>query len=168
VRIRQMTLCALFAALTAICAQIVLPIGPVPVNLALLPVLVCGALLPVGQAVVTMLVYIGMGAAGLPVFAGMTGGPGVLLGPTGGYLLGYVLCAAVVAGLIRQGVKRSLAMAAGVAACYLPGVAWLMIATGMSLPQALASGALSFLPGDVLKLFAADYLSKRLYLVVRP
>lgn len=167
-RIRQMTLCALFAALTAVCAQIVLPIGPVPVNLALLPVLVCGALLPAGQAAVTALVYLGMGAAGLPVFAGMTGGLGALLGPTGGYLMGYVLCAAVVAGLIHRGVKRPLAMAAGVAACYLPGVAWLMITTGMALPQALASGALSFLPGDILKLFAAEYLSRRLYLVVRP
>lgn len=163
-----MTLCALFAALTAICAQVVVPMGPVPVNLALLPVLVCGALLPPGQAVITVLVYLGMGAAGLPVFAGMTGGPGVLLGPTGGYLMGYVLCAAAVAWLVRRGVKRILAMAAGVAACYLPGTAWLMAAAGMDLPQAVLSGVAPFIPGDVLKLLFAAYLSKRLYLVVRP
>ena len=167
-RIRQMAECALFAALTAVCAQVVLPIGPVPVNLALLPILVCGALLPLGQAAATALVYIAMGAVGLPVFAGMTGGPGVLLGPTGGYLMGYVLCSIAAAWLIQRGVKRFPAMAAGVAVCYLAGTAWLMLSTGMGVSQALAAGVLPFLPGDILKIFAAEYLSRRLYLVVRP
>lgn len=165
---RRMTLCALFAALTAVCAQIVIPIGPVPVNLALLPILICGALLPLRPALAAVLVYIGMGAAGLPVFAGLTGGPGALLGPTGGYILGYALCVTVTAALMAKGVKRPVAMGIGVLACYVPGIGWMMLASGLTLPQTLLSGVLPFLPGDILKIFAASLLSKRLYLVVRP
>lgn len=163
-----MTLCALFAALTAVCAQIVIPIGPVPVNLALLPILICGALLPLRHALAAVLVYIGMGVAGLPVFAGLTGGPGALLGPTGGYILGYALCVAVTAALMAKDVKRPVAMGLGVLACYVPGIVWMMLASGLTLPQALLSGVLPFLPGDILKIFAASLLAKRLYLVVRP
>lgn len=167
-RTRRMILCALFAALTAICAQIVIPMAPVPMNLALLPILICGALLPMRYALAAVMVYIGMGAAGMPVFAGMTGGPGALLGPTGGYILGYGLCVTVSAFLIGKGTKRPAAMAAGVATCYGLGTAWLMTSAGMSLPQALLSGVVPFIAGDILKVFLASYLAKRLYLVVRP
>lgn len=166
-RTRRMILCALFAALIAICGQIVLPIGVVPVNLALLAVLVCGALLPVRYALATVGVYIAMGAAGLPVFAGMIGGLGTLLGPTGGYILGYGLCAGLCAWLMARGVGRIPAMAAGTAACYLLGTGWLMLSAGLGLSQALLTGVLPFLLGDGLKILAASYLSKRLYLVVR-
>lgn len=163
-----MILCALFAALTAVSAQVVIPMGPVPVNLALLPLLICGALLPLRFALASVLVYIGMGGAGLPVFAGMAGGPGVLLGPTGGYIIGYVLCVAVTSLLMGKGVKRPVAMVVGVAACYALGTPWLMVSAGMSLPQALLSGVIPFILGDILKVFLASYLAKRLYLVVRP
>lgn len=165
---RRMILCALFAALTAICAQIVIPMGTVPMNLALLPILISGALLPVRYALAAALVYIGMGAAGLPVFAGMAGGPGILLGPTGGYILGYGLCTAVTALLISKGMKPPVAMTAGVLACYALGTAWLAVSAGLSLPQALLSGVIPFMMGDILKVFSASYLAKRLYLVVRP
>ena len=164
---RRMTLCALFAALTAVCAQVVIPLGAVPVNLALLPLLLCAALLPVRYAVAAALVYIGMGAAGLPVFAGMAGGPGVLLGPTGGYLAGYVLCVWLAAWMIHRGVHRCLAMGAGTAACYGLGAAWMMLSADISLSQALLTGVAPFLPGDMLKILVATYLAKRLYIVVR-
>lgn len=163
---RRMTLCALFAALTAVCAQIVIPIGPVPVSLTLLPILIGSALLPWRYALAAVMVYIGMGAAGLPVFAGMTGGLGVLLGPTGGYILGYGACAALSCGLMAKAVKPPLAMGAGVALCYLFGTPWLMVSAGLSLPQALLSGVLPFLPGDAVKILAASYLARRLHLVV--
>lgn len=164
---KGMTLCALFAALIAVCAQVAIPAGPVPVNLALLPVLVCAALLPVRHAVATVLVYLLMGLAGLPVFARMTGGPGVLFGITGGYLLGYVLCAWCEAVLIRRGVKPCLAMLAGVLVCYGAGAAWLVLIGHVSLAHALLYGVLPFIPGDMLKVLAANHLAKRLYIVVR-
>ena len=146
---KRLTLCALFAALTAVCAQVVLPLGPVPVNLALLPVMVGAALLPVRYAVTSAVVYLLMGLIGLPVFSRMTGGPGVMFGITGGYLLGYVLCAWVVAALCQSRVKPWLAMG------------------HVSFEYALGYGVLPFIPGDVLKIAAANGLAKRLYLVVR-
>ena len=163
---RWMTLCALFAALTAAGAQLTIPVGAVPVNLALLPLLVCAALLPRRYALWSAAVYLGLGAAGLPVFAGMHGGLGTLLGPTGGYLAGYAACAGITSILIEKEMHRLLAMAAGVAACYGIGTAWLMISSGLNLSQAVVMGVAPFLLGDILKIIAADYLSKRLYLVV--
>ena len=85
-------LCALFAALAAICSQIMvpLPFTPVPINLALLAVWVCGGVLGPKKGAIAMLVYILLGVIGVPVFAGLQGGIGVLAGPTGGFIIGYV------------------------------------------------------------------------------
>lgn len=163
-----MTLCALFAALMAVCAQVAIPIGPVPVNLALLPVLVCAALMPGRYAAGAVLVYLLLGLAGLPVFAQMTGGPGILFGLSGGYLFGYALCAWLSGWLMEKRTPRWLAMGAGVAACYAVGAAWMMLFGGYSLSQALLTGVLPFLPGDVCKIFAAVFLAKRLQNALRP
>ena len=97
-------LCALFAALTAVCSQVMIPLPftPVPVNLALLAVFACGGVLGAKKGAVAMLVYILLGAIGAPVFVGFSGGIGVLAGPTGGYIVGY-LPAAVIFGLLLRG-----------------------------------------------------------------
>ena len=86
----QLVLCAVFAALTAVCAQITIPIGAVPISLSLLPPLLCAALLSPRYAVLSMAVYLLMGLCGLPVFSGMSGGPGKLFGVTGGYIIGFI------------------------------------------------------------------------------
>lgn len=165
---RRMILCALFAALTAVCAQVVIPVGVVPMNLALLPVLVCGALLPWRYAAGAMLVYLLMGLAGLPVFAGMSGGAGRLFGLSGGYLFGYVLCAAVTAWLLEKRVSVWLAMGAGVMACYAMGSLWLMLVGHMALPQAISVGVLPFALGDAAKVVVAQLLARRLKYALRP
>lgn len=159
---QRMTLCALFAALTAMCAQVSLPIGPVPINLGLLPLLTCAALLPPRYAASTALLYIAMGAIGLPVFAGMSGGPGVLVGPTGGYLLGYVVCTALSSALIQRQLHPLAATALGIGICYLLGTLWLMHATSLTLLQALLTGTLPFIPGDAAKALVAYRLALRL------
>lgn len=161
-KLQRMTLCALFAALTALCAQVALPIGPVPVNFGLLPLLTCAALLPPRYAAATALLYIAMGAIGLPVFAGMAGGPGVLVGPTGGYLLGYVVCTALAATLIQRRFHPLAAMTLGIGTCYLLGTLWLMRTANLTLLQALLTGTLPFIPGDAAKALVAYRLSLRL------
>ena len=83
------------------------------------------------------------------------------------YLLGYVLCAWVVAALCQRQVKPWLAMGAGVLACYAAGAAWQVLMGHVSFEHALGYGVLPFIPGDVLKIAAANGLAKRLYLVVR-
>lgn len=163
---QRLTLAALFAALTAVCAQIQIPLPMVPISLALFSVFLCGAVLGPRWGTLSMLAYILMGLIGVPVYAGFTSGPGILFGPTGGYIAGYLLCASIVGRLARRfGFSlRSLclAMAAGTLACYVPGTLWFMLTTGTSLGESLALCVLPFIPGDAVKVLLAAVLARRM------
>ena len=168
----QLVLCALFAALTAVCAQIIIPIGPVPVSLSLLPVLLCGALLETRYALLSMAVYMLLGLAGAPVFSNLTGGAAKLFGVTGGYIIGYLPCVALTAMLIRKWGraywKQCLAMAIGVIVCYAFGTAWFMVVyarkTGpIGLGTALGWCVFPYLLPDAVKIALASVLTTRLY-----
>ena len=87
---------ALFVALLAICSWISLPIGPVPFTLQTFAVFVVGGLLGFKRGTVTVIVYILLGLVGVPVFSGFKGGVGVIVGPTGGYILGFILTVIVI------------------------------------------------------------------------
>ncbi len=127
----HLALCAFFAALTAAAAQLSVPIGPVPVSLATFAVYLAGGILGAGGGAVSQAVYVLLGAAGLPVFAGFRGGAAVLAGPTGGYLAGYIVCALITgAGAERFGRKPLplvLSMIFGTLVCYALGTAWFML-----------------------------------------
>ena len=116
---KNLVLAALFAALTAVCSQIQIPLPMIPINLALFAVHLCGALLGAKWGALSMAVYALLGAIGVPVFAGFGSGPAVLFGKTGGYILGYILCAAIVGLLTRRlgfsYLKLCLSMVVGVA-----------------------------------------------------
>ena len=165
-RIRKLVLAALFAALTAVCAQIQIPLPMVPINLALFAVHLCGAVLGARWGALSMAAYALLGAAGLPVFAGFAGGPGALFGKTGGYILGYVFAAAVTGALSRRWgdgfAKLCAGMALGTAVCYAFGTAWFMALTGMGLGASLGYCVLPFLPGDAAKGLLAALLAVRL------
>ncbi|MDO4484702.1 MAG: biotin transporter BioY [Clostridia bacterium] len=166
-----LVLCALFAALTAVCAQITIPIGPVPISLSLLPVLLCAALMKKQYAALTMLVYMVMGLIGLPVFSNLTGGPGKLFGVTGGYIIGYLPCAFIASWMIeklgRAYWKQLIAMLVGVAVCYVFGTVWFIITKGVTLSAALAMCVTPFLPGDAVKIALAAFLSDRLEKIMK-
>ena len=91
--IRKQILCALFAAAMAICAQLSIPVGLVPISMGSLAVLLAGGVLGKKYGTLSMVLYILLGAIGLPVFAMGKGGFSVLAGPTGGYIIGYVFMA---------------------------------------------------------------------------
>jgi biotin transport system substrate-specific component len=146
------------ALLTALCSQIVIPLQPVPVTGQTFGVLLVGALLGTRRGAASMLTFIGMGAVGLPVFAGGAAGLSRLAGPTAGYLVGFVIAAPLVGFFSRLGWDRrvgstALAMAIGTAVIYLCGVIWLSTFVGWS--QVLATGVAPFLIGDTLKLALA-------------
>lgn len=165
-RIKSLTLCALFAALTAVCSQIQIPLPMIPINLALFSVHLAGALLGPIYGAVSMLVYMLLGAVGVPVFAGFMGGVATLMGKTGGYVLGYVLCAFVVGFLSRRFgfsfIKLCLYMVAGLAACYLFGTIWFMVVTSLGLWTSLTYCVFPFLIGDAVKIALAALLAMRL------
>jgi biotin transport system substrate-specific component len=144
---------SVFLALTAR-ISVPLPFSPVPISGQTLGVMLIGALYGPRRGTLAVALSIVEGAAGLPVFAAGRSGIAVLLGPTGGYIAGF-LPAAAVAGLLcgsarPVGVRFAGALLAGLAV-YLCGVPWLMAVTAMPLGPAVVQGLLPFLPGDALK-----------------
>ena len=165
-QLKLMVYAALMATLTAVGAYIAIPIGPVPIVLQNLFVMLAGLLLGGRWGLTSIGVYLLAGAIGLPVFAGGTGGIGKFVGPTGGYLLGFA-AAAYVIGLISQRGRGSViydvfAMIVGTFIIYGFGVPWLKFVTGMSISKAAAVGMLPFLIGDGLKIAAAIPIVKAL------
>ncbi len=151
----------IFSIFIAVLAQaaVPLPFSPVPITGQTLGVLLVGLLLGSRRGAASVLAYLAQGALGLPVFAGAAGGPQVLLGPTAGYLAGFVVAAFVVGRLAENAWDRSyprtlLAMVLGNLIIYAFGVAWLALYLG-DLPRAFAGGLLPFIPGDLLKIVLA-------------
>lgn len=158
---------AMFAALTVICAQIAIPLpGDVPLSLATFAVMLSGALLGTFGGAVSQLVYVLLGAVGVPVFASFSGGLGRIVGPTGGYIIGYILMALII-GLIVTKTKKKfyiylLAMAAGTIVCYTLGTAWYVFSTKTALLPALTACVFPFLPGDIVKIILASLVACQL------
>jgi len=155
---------SLMAAMIAVGAYIHIPVGPVPVVLQNLFVLLAGLLLGSRWALASVAVYLLVGAAGIPVFSGGRGGLAHFAGPTGGYLAGFAL-AAWVTGWIAQGsddrpARDILAVTAGSLCIYVLGVPWLKATTAMSWLQSLGVGMAPFLPGDIAKAAAAVILAR--------
>lgn len=162
---RIITLLALFAALMVVGTYIRIPIGPVPVVLTNLFTVAAGAILGPLWGSLSVALYLLLGAIGLPVFSG-GGGAALLIGPTGGFFLGYIL-GALAAGLItRRGKPSRLKDAVGLAVAflviYLPGLPWLKITLDIPWPRAFAAGCIPFLPGDALKAVVLFFLLRRL------
>lgn len=154
----NMVFVALFAALICVAAPFSIQVGPIPITLATFAVMLSGALLGGKRGMVAVCVYILIGAVGLPVFSGFKGGFGVLGGPTGGYIIGYIPLALITGIFANMNTKFNRAvvsvigMIIGTAALYTFGTVWFMIISKSSLANALALCALPFLPGDAVKI----------------
>ncbi len=156
--ISMMVRSSLFTALIIVGAYIRLPIGPVPITLSSFFVLLSPLLLGKKWSLISVSLYLLLGALGLPVFSA-GGGVVLFLGPTGGYLLGYipaVLVTALVAGEKRYSAVRTAAgLCTGTVVIYAIGVAWLKLILEISWPAAVTAGMVPFLFGDGVKIIAA-------------
>ena len=167
---RDMALCALFAALLAVCAWLVIPAGDVPFTLQTFGVFAALGLLGGKRGTIAIAVYLLLGAVGAPVFAGFKGGIGALLGVTGGYLVSYLFMGLVVI-LTEKWFGRSnlVFLIAGVIAlvvCYAFGTAWFVVAYAktagpISWAAALGKCVLPFVIPDLIKLALAALLRAR-------
>jgi biotin transport system substrate-specific component len=157
--LRSIVLAVLGSLVVAVCAHISVPTLPVPMTLQTLAVLVVGAGLGARLGAASLALYAVEGAAGLPVFSPTPDGYPGISGPTGGYILGFILTAALVGWLADRGWDRSVpkmlvAMLLGAAVLYLPGLAWLSTFVG-GIGKAIEYGFTPFVAGDIVKAFIA-------------
>jgi biotin transport system substrate-specific component len=161
-RLRDAALVTLGALLIYLCSRvyIVLPYTPVPITGQTFGVLLVGGALGSRRGVASVGLYVLIGLVGVPFFAEHKSGIATILGPTGGYIVGFILAGWIVGRLAELGWDRRLvgalgAMAIGNLAIYLVGVPWLMAVTNLSFAQAIQEGVVPFLVGDVIKLLLA-------------
>lgn len=169
--VRSMALCALFAAITAVLSQLVIPIGPVPISMSTLAVFLAGGLLGVRDGTISQLIYLLIGAVGVPVFSGFSGGLGKLAGPTGGYLIGYIFMALVI-GLLVPHCGNKLrylipVFTLGLLVCYAFGTVWYIVITHTGIGAAMTTCVVPFLPGDAVKIVVSAFLTTKLYRHIR-
>lgn len=164
-KIRQMAMTAVVAALLCIVAPVSVPVGVVPISLTMLVIFWGIYALGMWKAVASYLVYMGIGLVGLPVFSGFQGGLARLLGPTGGYLIGFIFLA-LISGFFIDRFDRwyihFVGMLLGTAVCYGFGTLWLAYQAEATFLEALAIGVIPFVPGDTLKIIAALIVGPRL------
>jgi biotin transport system substrate-specific component len=159
-RIRHVALIAAGTLFVILCARVVIPTEPVPFTGQTFGVLLVGGALGFRRGLAALLLYLAIGAIGVPVYADDGAGVSIIQGPTGGYLIGFVVAAAVVGRLAELGWDRRIggalaAMAIGTAIIYAIGVPWLKATTGLSWPDAVAGGMTKFLVWDAAKLAVA-------------
>lgn len=160
--IHRMSLIALFAALMCILAPISIPVGSVPITLANLVVFLSVLLLGTKDGTLSCLVYILIGVLGLPVFSNFASGLGVLLGPTGGYIFGYILTC-LVSGIFVEKCKNKkikiVGLVLGLVISYLVGTLWYSYITKMDFFVSLLVCVVPFVIIDVVKIIIALLLS---------
>ena len=164
---KSIALCGLFSALLAVCAWLAVPVGDTAITLQTFGLFLCLLTLGGKKGTVAVFVYLLLGAVGLPVFSGFRGGISALLGTTGGYLTGFLLCALVYWLLTAIFPDRTaLALLVGLSLCYLFGSLWYynVYTSGGSATFGfiLVKCVLPFLLPDLLKLWLAFYLHKKL------
>lgn len=163
-KIKTITTCALFAALMCICGPLSVPIGPVPVSLTNLVIYFAVMILGAKGTLISYVVYLLLGLVGLPVFSGFQGGIGKLAGPTGGYLIGFILMIPI-CGMIMKKCKSNpvitiLGFILGTLVAYMFGTAWFVTIMKCDVPYALTLCVWPFIPFDIAKIVIAVLVGK--------
>jgi bioY protein len=157
--IRNMALIAVMTALMCIFGPMSIPIGAVPISLTPLLVYLSAYVLGMKSGTVAYLVYLLIGFVGVPVMSGYSGGPAKILGPTGGYLLAFILMALMTGFAVDHFYKnvplQAVVMLLALVLCYAAGTAWFVGQTKMAWGKALTVCVFPFIPLDCVKLFLA-------------
>ena len=155
---KELTLTALMAAILCILGPLSLPLpfSPVPISLTMIGIYLAVYAVGMWKGTVTVCLYLLLGLVGLPVFSGFSGGPAKLLGPTGGYLIGFIFTALISGFFIDRFWKNRLVsilgMILGIGVAYVFGTVWLAYVAGMTFSQALAAGVIPYVGFDLIKI----------------
>jgi biotin transport system substrate-specific component len=161
--IKNLTLRAILAATICVIAPIAIPTTTIPITASTLIIFTVSACVGIEYSLPAVLLYVALGAFGLPVFAGFTGGLHILTGITGGFILGYIPCCAAISLLCGKFPDKKyvypLSMLCGILICYAVGVIRHSMLTDSPILSSAAVCILPFIPGDILKIFVASAIS---------
>ena len=154
-----------FALLTWLGAHVYIPLGftPVPITLQTFFVFLSGAMLGKKLGAISQISYLSMGVAGLPIFTGGGFGAFYIIGPTGGYILGFIAASYLIGCMLQQNISTGriiAAFSAGAFTIYACGTGWLILGLGVGIKEALFLGVLPFIPGCILKITFAAIITK--------
>lgn len=162
-KLQKMVRCGCCAALLAVCAWLALPVGEISITLQTFGIFLTLMLLGGGWGTVACVIYLLLGAVGLPVFSGFQGGVGILLGPTGGYLWGFLILS-LCYWFLRKPLGEFVSMVLGLLLCYACGTLWFSVSYGGTMWVVLLQCVAPYLLPDLLKLFLAGFIRKRIKL----
>ena len=169
IRTKQMVLIALMTAVTCVLGplSIPLPFSPVPISLTNFAIFLAIFVLGMKNGTISFIIYLLLGAIGVPVFSSFRGGLQVLAGPTGGYLIGFIFLALIMGFALdhfdRKLVPTIIGMIIGMAVCYAFGTVWLAKLLSLSFKERLTMGVIPYLPGDAAKIIIAAIVGPKLY-----
>lgn len=169
IRTKQMVLIALMTAVTCVLGplSIPLPFSPVPISLTNFAIFLAIFVLGMKSGTISFIIYLLLGAVGVPVFSSFRGGLQVLAGPTGGYLIGFIFLALIMGFALdhfnRKLVPTIIGMIIGMAVCYAFGTVWLAKLLSLSFKEGLMMGVIPYLAGDAAKIIIAAIVGPKLY-----
>ena len=169
IRTKQMVLIALMTAITCVLGplSIPLPFSPVPISLTNFAIFLAIFVLGMKNGTISFIIYLLLGAVGVPVFSSFRGGFQVLAGPTGGYLIGFIFLALIMGFALdhfdRKLVPTIIGMIIGMAVCYAFGTVWLAKLLSLSFKEGLMMGVIPYLAGDAAKIIIAAIVGPKLY-----
>ncbi|MEG1943449.1 MAG: biotin transporter BioY [Angelakisella sp.] len=169
---QNLTLAAMMIAIIAVCAQLMIPFGAVQFSMQVFAVFLAAALLSPAWSAGAMLAYLLLGAVGAPVFGGFRGGPGVLFGVTGGFIIAFPLMAGYISLMVKRLHVASflplfLVLASSLLICYPVGCLWFAAIADAPIAKAVTVAVLPFIVPDLLKAALAAWLTIRLKKVIR-
>ena len=163
--IKNITLCALFTAILAVCAQIAIP-APSGISLTLqtFGVALCGVALGAGRGVLAVIAYLALGLAGAPVFSSFTGGAAVFMGPTGGFLIGFIpLCLSCgVCCYVNHKIFKIIFPAIGLLLCHALGIVVFSVISNTDLLKTVMAVSLPYMAKDIVAVAAAFYMGGKI------
>ena len=169
IRTQQMVLIALMTAVTCVLGplSIPLPFSPVPISLTNFAIFLAIFVLGMKSGTISFIIYLLLGAVGVPVFSSFRGGFQVLAGPTGGYLIGFIFLALIMGFALdhfdRKLLPTIIGMIIGMVVCYAFGTVWLAKLLSLSFKEGLMMGVIPYLAGDAAKIIIAAIVGPKLY-----
>lgn len=169
IKTKQMVLIALMTAVTCVLGplSIPLPFSPVPISLTNFAIFLAIFVLGMKNGTISFIIYLLLGAVGVPVFSSFRGGLQVLAGPTGGYLIGFIFLALIMGFALdhfdRKLVPTIIGMIIGMVVCYAFGTVWLAKLLSLSFKEGLMMGVIPYLAGDAAKIIIAAIVGPKLY-----